>query len=179
MSSKLSDVLAAAKAGNRAALIGYLPGGFPSVDGGIRAIKALIEGGCDIVEVGLPHSDPVLDGPTIQTADDIALRGGVRIKDVLRTVQEVAEAHPAAAVLVMTYWNPVDRYGVARFAADLAAAGERARSCRICPSRSPRSGARRPASTGSTPSSWSRRAARTSGWRRSPRPAAASSTRPP
>ncbi|WP_035805400.1 tryptophan synthase subunit alpha [Kitasatospora mediocidica] len=123
MNSKLSEVLAAAKAENRAALIGYLPAGFPSVEGGIRAVRALIEGGCDIVEVGLPHSDPVLDGPTIQTADDIALRGGVRIKDVLRTVQEVAGSAPEAAVLVMTYWNPVDRYGVARFAADLAAAG--------------------------------------------------------
>ncbi len=123
MGSKLSIVLAKAKAEDRAALIGYLPAGFPSVDGGINAVKALIEGGCDVVEIGLPHSDPVLDGPTIQTADDIALRGGVRIKDVLRTVQEVAEAAPEAAVLVMTYWNPVDRYGVARFAADLAAAG--------------------------------------------------------
>ncbi|MFF7631724.1 tryptophan synthase subunit alpha [Kitasatospora sp. NPDC008050] len=121
--SKLSTVLAAAKAADRAALIGYLPAGFPTVDGGIKAVNALVEGGCDIVEVGLPHSDPVLDGPTIQTADDIALRGGVRIKDVLRTVQEVADTHPAAAVLVMTYWNPVERYGVARFAADLAAAG--------------------------------------------------------
>ncbi|WP_405013824.1 tryptophan synthase subunit alpha [Kitasatospora sp. NBC_01539] len=123
MASKLSTILAAARAEDRAALIGYLPAGFPSVDGGIAAVKALVEGGCDIVEVGLPHSDPVLDGPTIQTADDIALRGGVRIKDVLRTVAEVAAAHPEAAVLVMTYWNPVDRYGTARFAADLAAAG--------------------------------------------------------
>lgn len=123
MASKLSAALAAAKSENRAAVIGYLPAGFPTVDGGIRAVKALLEGGCDIVEVGLPHSDPVLDGAVIQTADDIALRGGVRIKDVLRTVREVAEAHPEAAVLVMTYWNPVDRYGVARFAADLAAAG--------------------------------------------------------
>ncbi|GAA1983233.1 tryptophan synthase subunit alpha [Kitasatospora viridis] len=123
MTSKLSSILAATKAEGRAALIGYLPAGFPTVDGGIRAANALIEGGCDVVEVGLPHSDPVLDGPTIQTADDIALRGGVRIKDVLRTVQEVAGTHPAAAVLVMTYWNPVDQYGIARFAADLAAAG--------------------------------------------------------
>jgi tryptophan synthase alpha chain len=123
MTSKLSGILAATRAENRAALIGYLPAGFPTVDGGIRAARALIEGGCDIVEVGLPHSDPVLDGATIQTADDIALRGGVRITDVLRTVKEVAAAHPAAAVLVMTYWNPVDRYGTARFAADLAAAG--------------------------------------------------------
>ena len=123
MPSKLSAVLAAAKAEGRAALIGYLPAGFPTVDGGIRAVRALIEGGCDAVEVGLPHSDPVLDGPTIQTADDIALRGGIRIRDVLRTVQEVAGAAPEAPVLVMTYWNPVDRYGVDRFAADLAAAG--------------------------------------------------------
>ncbi|MFG2821358.1 tryptophan synthase subunit alpha [Kitasatospora sp. NPDC048365] len=123
MASKLTDTLAAAKAEGRAALIGYLPAGFPTVDGGIRAVGALIEGGCDVVEIGLPHSDPVLDGATIQTADDIALKGGVRIKDVLRTVAEVAAAHPAAPVLVMTYWNPVDRYGVARFAADLAAAG--------------------------------------------------------
>lgn len=124
MTSKLTTVLAQARSENRAALIGYLPAGFPTVDGGIRAVNALIEGGCDVVEIGLPHSDPVLDGATIQTADDIALRGGVRITDVLRTVKEVAEAHPAAAVLVMTYWNPVDRYGIARFAADLAAAGE-------------------------------------------------------
>ncbi|WP_377272133.1 tryptophan synthase subunit alpha [Peterkaempfera sp. SMS 1(5)a] len=120
--SKLSAALAAAKAENRAALIGYLPAGFPSVDGGIKAVRALIEGGCDAVEVGLPHSDPVLDGPTIQTADDIALRGGIRIADVLRTVREVASAVDAP-VLVMTYWNPVDHYGVERFAADLAAAG--------------------------------------------------------
>ncbi|AUG76637.1 tryptophan synthase subunit alpha [Kitasatospora sp. MMS16-BH015] len=123
MASKLSTVLAAAKAEDRAALIGYLPAGFPSVDGGIAAVKALVEGGCDVVEIGLPHSDPVLDGPVIQTADDIALRAGVKIKDVIRTVAEVASAHPAAAVLVMTYWNPVERYGVERFAAELAAAG--------------------------------------------------------
>ncbi|MFJ5231728.1 tryptophan synthase subunit alpha [Kitasatospora sp. NPDC088391] len=121
--TKLTTALAAAKAEGRAALIGYLPAGFPTVDGGIAAIDALIEGGCDVVEIGLPHSDPVLDGPVIQTADDIALRGGVKTKDVLRTVAEVAAAHPAVPVLVMTYWNPVDRYGTARFAADLAAAG--------------------------------------------------------
>ena len=121
--TKLSATLAAAKAEGRAALIGYLPAGFPTVDGGIEAAKALIEGGCDAVEIGLPHSDPVLDGATIQTADDIALRGGVRTRDVLRTVREVAASAPDAPVLVMTYWNPVDRYGVDRFADDLAQAG--------------------------------------------------------
>ncbi|UNO42630.1 tryptophan synthase subunit alpha [Streptomyces sp. MST-110588] len=118
----LGSVLAAAKAENRAALVGYLPAGFPSVDGGVRALTAMLEGGCDIVEVGLPHSDPVLDGPVIQTADDIALRGGVKIVDVIGTVREV-HAATGAPVLCMTYWNPVDRYGVERFAADLAEAG--------------------------------------------------------
>ncbi|GAA2477418.1 tryptophan synthase subunit alpha [Streptomyces thermolineatus] len=118
----LDNVLAAARSENRAALVGYLPAGFPTVDGGIAAVTALVEGGCDVVEVGLPHSDPVMDGPVIQTADDIALRGGVRIADVMRTVRE-AHAATGAPVLVMTYWNPVDRYGPERFAAELAEAG--------------------------------------------------------
>jgi tryptophan synthase alpha chain len=118
----LNDTLAAARAEGRSALIAYLPAGFPTVDGGIEAIKAVFDGGADIVEVGLPHSDPVLDGPVIQTADDIALRGGVRIADVMRTVRE-AHAATGKPVLVMTYWNPIDRYGIERFTAELAEAG--------------------------------------------------------
>jgi tryptophan synthase alpha chain len=118
----LQEALATAKAENRAALIAYLPAGFPTVDGGIEAVKAAFDGGADIVEVGLPHSDPVLDGPVIQTADDIALKNGVRIADVMRTVRE-AHAATGKPVLIMTYWNPVDRYGVERFAAELAEAG--------------------------------------------------------
>jgi tryptophan synthase alpha chain len=118
----LTDTLAEAKAQDRSALIAYLPAGFPTVEGGIAAVKAVLDGGADIVEVGLPHSDPVLDGPVIQTADDIALRGGVRIADVMRTVRE-AFAATGKPVLVMTYWNPIDRYGVERFTAELAEAG--------------------------------------------------------
>ncbi|MGW3014005.1 tryptophan synthase subunit alpha [Streptomyces sp. NPDC001219] len=118
----LSDTLAAAKAEGRSALVAYLPAGFPTVDGGIEAAKAVFDGGADVVEIGLPHSDPVLDGPVIQTADDIALRGGVKIADVLRTVRE-AHAATGKPVLVMTYWNPIDRYGIARFTAELAEAG--------------------------------------------------------
>ncbi len=174
----LSDTLAAAKEEGRSALIAYLPAGFPTVDGGIEAVKAAIEGGADVVEVGLPHSDPVLDGPVIQTADDIALRGGVRIADVMRTVRE-AHAATGAPILVMTYWNPIDRYGVERFTAELAEAGAPGASCPTCRSRSPRCGAGTPRSTVSPRSSWSRPAARTSGSPRSPRPAAASSTPPP
>ncbi|MGW4906750.1 tryptophan synthase subunit alpha [Streptomyces sp. NPDC004270] len=119
---QLSDTLAGAKAEGRSALIAYLPAGFPTVAGGIEAIKAVLDGGADVVEVGLPHSDPVLDGPVIQTADDIALRGGVKIADVMRTVKE-AYAATGKPILVMTYWNPIDRYGVERFTAELAEAG--------------------------------------------------------
>src|SRR5690606_13197123 len=105
----------------RAALIGYLPAGFPSVAGGIAAIRAMIESGVDAVEVGAPYSDPVMDGPVIQRATERALAAGYRTADLLRTVEAVAGA--GVPVLVMTYWNPVVRYGVAAFARDLAAAG--------------------------------------------------------
>jgi tryptophan synthase alpha chain len=110
-----------AGAEGRAALVGYLPAGFPDVDGGIAAMRALVDGGCDVVEVGLPYSDPVMDGPTIQAAAQRALENGTRTRDVLRTVEAVAAT--GTKVVVMTYWNPVERYGVDRFAADLANAG--------------------------------------------------------
>ncbi|GAB3858693.1 tryptophan synthase subunit alpha [Dactylosporangium cerinum] len=110
-----------ARAEGRSALIGYLPAGFPTVPGAIDAIKAMIDNGVDIVEVGLPYSDPVMDGPVIQRATEAALAGGFRVADGLRTVEAVAAA--GAPILVMTYWNLVERYGVERFSADLAAAG--------------------------------------------------------
>jgi tryptophan synthase alpha chain len=112
---------AKAQSEGRAALVGYLPAGFPSYDGCIEGLKAMVDNGVDIVELGLPYSDPVIDGPTIQAAAERALRNGTRITDVLRTVEAVAET--GAAVMVMTYWNPVLAYGVDRFATDLASAG--------------------------------------------------------
>ncbi|WP_046471669.1 tryptophan synthase subunit alpha [Allosalinactinospora lopnorensis] len=117
----LQTKLGEAKAAGRAALIGYLPAGFPDVDASIKVIQAMVAGGCDIVEVGLPYSDPTMDGPTIQRAADRALAAGTTPKDVLRVVSATAET--GAAALVMSYWNPIDRYGVHRFAADLAEAG--------------------------------------------------------
>jgi tryptophan synthase alpha chain len=105
----------------RAALIGYLPVGFPNLAASVDAAKALVDGGVDVLELGLPYSDPLMDGPVIQRAVDAALRGGTRTRDVLRAVADVAAT--GVPVLVMTYWNPVDRYGVERFAADLASAG--------------------------------------------------------
>ncbi len=119
--SAVSVALAKARADGRAALVGYLPVGYPSVELSIAAMLALVEGGADAVEVGVPYSDPVMDGPTIQQAVDPAVRAGVGMPDVLRAVTAVSSA--GAAAVVMTYWNPVERYGVARFAAALTAAG--------------------------------------------------------
>ena len=119
--TSLSDVLAGVRNADRAALIGYLPAGYPTAKEAASAMTAMVEAGVDVVEVGLPYSDPLMDGPTIQAAVDAALRSGTSTVDVLDTVREVATT--GAPVLVMTYWNPVERYGVQRFADDLAAAG--------------------------------------------------------
>ncbi|OLF04877.1 tryptophan synthase subunit alpha [Actinophytocola xinjiangensis] len=119
--SRLDPVFARSRAEGRAALIGYLPAGYPTVDGSAERLTAMIDSGCDIVEVGVPYSDPVMDGPTVQAAADLALRGGFRLRDLFRVVEQVSSAGGHA--VVMTYWNPVHRYGVDRFARDLAAAG--------------------------------------------------------
>jgi tryptophan synthase alpha chain len=117
----VGERFADARGEHRAALVGYLPAGFPSVQGSVEALAEMAAAGCDLLEVGLPYSDPVMDGPTIQAASQRSLAAGTRTVDVLHIVEAVAST--GATVLVMTYWNPVERYGVGRFAADLAAAG--------------------------------------------------------
>ena len=119
--SRLAERIGKAKAEGRAALIAYLPVGYPDVDAAIAAMVAAVEGGADVIEVGVPYSDPGMDGPVIQEAVDAAVRAGVGLGDVLRAVSAVADA--GAVPVVMSYWNPIERYGVGRFAADLAAAG--------------------------------------------------------
>jgi tryptophan synthase alpha chain len=119
--SPVSEAFERAAGQGRAAVIGYLPAGYPTVAGAIEAALAMARSGVDIMEIGLPYSDPLMDGPVIQEAVHRALMGGVRVLDVLRTVEAVAGV--GVPTLVMTYWNPVDRHGVEAFAADLAAAG--------------------------------------------------------
>ncbi|SEP32878.1 tryptophan synthase subunit alpha [Amycolatopsis saalfeldensis] len=119
--SGLDEVFAATRAEGRAALVGYLPAGFPTVEGSKDLLAATVDGGADLVEVGVPYSDPVMDGPTIQAAAESALAGGFRLKQLFEVVESVS-ARGGKAV-VMTYWNPVHRYGVDAFARDLAAAG--------------------------------------------------------
>jgi tryptophan synthase alpha chain len=119
--SGVESIFQAARAEERGVLVGYLPAGYPTVDGSVELLTALVEGGCDLLEVGIPYSDPVMDGPTIQAAADTALRHGVRLRDVLSVVERVTSAGGSA--VVMSYYNPILRYGVDAFARDLAAAG--------------------------------------------------------
>lgn len=118
--SRIDELFARTRAENRAALVGYLPAGYPDKETSIAAINAMIDGGVDLVEVGLPYSDPVMDGPVIQAAVGQALAGGMRIRDVFDVVRASAARVPT---VVMTSWNPVERFGVDEFAKALSEAG--------------------------------------------------------
>lgn len=172
--SRLGGLFDACRAEQRAALIGYLPTGFPDVPESISAMTALVESGCDVIEVGIPYSDPGMDGPVIAAAADAALQGGVRVRDTLAAVEAISNAGGRA--VVMTYWNPVLRWGIDAFARDLAAAGGLGL---ITPDLIPEEAdewmaARRPMI--STASSWWHRRPRPSGWPRPSRRPAASCT---
>jgi tryptophan synthase alpha chain len=117
----VAPVLQKCREAGRAALVAYLPVGFPTVEGSLEAMRVLVESGVDIVEIGVPYSDPVMDGPVIQDAAVRALVGGVRVHDAFTAARAVVES--GAPALVMTYWNLVLRHGVERFAAELAEAG--------------------------------------------------------
>ena len=118
--SRLDELFATCRSEGRAALIGYLPVGFPSYAESVAAMVAMVQGGVDLVEVGVPYTDPGMDGPVIQVAVDAALRAGSRVAHVFDAVATVSAHAPA---VVMGYWNPVERYGPERFAKDLKAAG--------------------------------------------------------
>ena len=117
----VSQVLARTRQEGRAAFIGYLPVGYPDVDTSIEAMVTMVRSGVDIVEIGLPYTDPLMDGPVIQTAATGALAAGVHVRDVFRAAAAVRDA--GGASVVMTYWNPVLRYGPDAFARDLAQSG--------------------------------------------------------
>ena len=174
--SRLGPLFETCRADDRAALIGYLPTGYPDVPTSVDAMIALVESGCDLIEVGVPYSDPGMDGPTIARATEAALRGGVRVRDTLAAVEAISGAGGRA--VVMTYWNPVLRYGVDAFARDLAAAGGHGL---ITPDLIPDEAQQwmgHPTSIGWIASFWWRRPRRLSGWRPPSRHRADSSTPP-
>lgn len=120
--SRVAAALDTARAEGRGAFVGYLPIGYPDLATSIDAAVALAEAGADVLELGPPYSDPVMDGTVIQEATQAALASGFRLRDTFTAVREIA-ARTDVPILVMTYWNPVLQYGVDRYADDLLAAG--------------------------------------------------------
>ncbi|BDZ66493.1 tryptophan synthase subunit alpha [Agromyces mangrovi Wang et al. 2018] len=118
----VGETIDARVAAGTGALVGYLPVGFPSLGASVDAAVALVENGVDALELGIPYSDPVMDGPVIQDATQAALANGFRLAHGFEAVRAIRE-QVDAPILMMTYWNPVVQYGVDRFADDLAAAG--------------------------------------------------------
>ena len=118
MTTPLDDLFVKTRAENRAALIAYIPAGFPSIEGCKKVIQAFVDGGVDAIEIGFPYSDPVMDGPTIQAAADRSLAQGTGAKEVFEALKVATDAGVAA--VVMTYWNPIEKYGVEKFAQSIA-----------------------------------------------------------
>src|SRR3954454_8591837 len=115
---RIAATFAAVKAeGRRAALMPYLMGGFPDADGSRRVRRACAEHGADLLELGIPYSDPLADGPVIHDAGSRALAAGVRTDDVLEVARELSEVVP---IVVMCYANLVFARGIERFAGALA-----------------------------------------------------------
>lgn len=119
-SQRLAQVFTDCRAEKRSALIGYLPSGYPTVDEAGDVFDVIATHGCDVVEVGISYSDPMMDGPTIQAATAQALKNGVRTRDVFPLIERISAN---AVPVVMSYWNPVLQYGIDAFARDLANAG--------------------------------------------------------
>lgn len=119
---RVSEVLEANRASGGGSLIGYFPAGYPTLEDSVAALVAMAEGGCDILEVGVPYSDPVMDGEVIQKATEKALENGFKLAQLFEVIAEVRK-RTAVPMLVMSYWNPVLRFGVERFAKMLRESG--------------------------------------------------------
>lgn len=120
--SLTSAAIDAQTAKGSGALIGYLPVGYPDLPTSIEAAVAVAENGAHIVELGIPYSDPVMDGPVIQKATQIALSGGFRLSHAFDALAAIT-SRTDVPVVFMTYWNPVLQYGIERFCDDLVSAG--------------------------------------------------------
>jgi len=120
--SSVAQIIKSNKQQGRKTLIGYFPAGFPTFDESLEACVTMCNSGVDILELGVPYSDPVMDGPVIQEATEIALANGFKLRQVFDLVAELTK-RVSTPILVMTYWNPVIQYGVRKFAEDLKAAG--------------------------------------------------------
>lgn len=121
--SRIATTFAALAAQRRAALIPYICAGDPLPEATVEVMLALATAGADIIELGVPFSDPMADGPVIQKASERALAKGIGMGQVLGFVRGFRERNQATPVVLMGYANPIERYGIARFIADAKAAG--------------------------------------------------------
>lgn len=118
----VEETLRSMAAQNKGSLVGYFPAGYPTVEKSIEALVSMAKNGCNVLEIGIPYSDPVMDGPVIQRATEQALENGFKLSRVFEVIRGVRKESDVP-ILIMSYWNPILSYGVNRFATDLAAAG--------------------------------------------------------
>ncbi|HBK47026.1 MAG TPA: tryptophan synthase subunit alpha, partial [Xanthomonadaceae bacterium] len=121
--SRIADTFAQLRSQGRKALIPFVTAGDPSLEATVPVMHALVRGGADVIELGVPFSDPMADGPTIQRSSERALERGAGLAYVLEAVHEFRREDPQTPVVLMGYLNPVEIHGAARFAAAAVAAG--------------------------------------------------------
>ena len=120
---RIQQVFAAVKAKKQAAFMPYHAMGYPTRQKSLEIVQALAESGADLFEIGIPHSDPLADGPTVQAATDAAIRGGTTVADCLAMISELRIAGVRQPFCAMSYYNPILAYGEERFVQDAADAG--------------------------------------------------------
>jgi len=121
--SRIGETFARLQAEGKTALMPFHTAGFPTLESSKEIIRALIDAGADMIEVGIPFSDPIADGPSVQGTGQIALNNGTRLKDCIELVRQLRAEGVTAPLLLMGYYNPILKYGIERYAADCAAAG--------------------------------------------------------
>lgn len=121
--SRITATFDRLRAEQRTGLVAYVTAGHPSPAETVPIIRGLLDGGADLIELGVPFSDPLADGATIQRSTQAALRHGVTLGDVLAMVRDLRDQGVDAPILTMGYMNQLESYGIERFAADGAAAG--------------------------------------------------------
>lgn len=121
MPTSLENLFTKSRVSNKPVLIGYLPAGFPTQKKAKKIIKAMIDGGIDAIEIGYPYSDPVMDGPVIQSASEEAIKNGAGVNEVFELLKLSAEL--GIPSVVMSYWSPIEKYGVTKFASEIAKNG--------------------------------------------------------
>ena len=121
--SRINSTFAALRAESKLAIMPFVTAGFPHMEITEKIVLALAEAGANAFEIGIPYSDPLADGPTVQRSSQVALQNGTKLGDVLALVRRLRGAAMSAPIILMGYYNPLVRYGVERFVADAAAAG--------------------------------------------------------